>query len=116
MYCGDFPDTSADDHRGFNLGSRSRPPRIRSAETAGRARAILLSDDVTLVRGNHQFGLGGSFMYGEHLTFSRWWGIGNMAFGGQATGLGLADFLTGRTPASRPPPRRRMRWPSIRSR
>ena len=80
---------------GFNLGSRFPSSSHPLGGDRWKSTSVLLSDDVTLVRGNHQFGLGGSFMHGQHLTFSRWWGIGNMAFSGQATGMGMSDFLVG---------------------
>ena len=99
MYCGDWPDSlMLTITGGFNLGSRFPSTSHPLGGDRWKSSSVLLSDDVTLVRGNHQFGVGGSFMHGQHLTFSRWWGIGNMAFTGQATGLGLADFLAARAP------------------
>jgi len=58
--------------------------------------ASQLGDDLTLVRGNHQLGLGGSAAYWKmnFLTHAR--SGGNWAVNGQTTGLGLADFLIGR--------------------
>src|SRR6185503_13922145 len=58
--------------------------------------ASQLGDDLTLVRGNHQLGLGGSAAYWKmnFLTHAR--SGGNWLVNGQATGLGLADFLVGR--------------------
>ena len=55
-----------------------------------------LSDDVTLVRGNHQFGVGFSLAYlkMDFLTNAR--SGGTWIVNGQTTGLGLADFLLGR--------------------
>ena len=58
--------------------------------------ASQLGDDLTLVRGNHQLGIGGSLAYWkmDFLTHAR--SGGNWIINGQATGLGLADFLVGR--------------------
>ena len=58
--------------------------------------ASQISDDVTMVRGNHQIALGASVAYWKmnFLTHAR--SGGDWAFTGQLTGLGLADFLTGR--------------------
>ena len=54
------------------------------------------ADDLTIVHGNHQFGFGGNFQYwtGDYTSTSR--ANGNWIFDGSTTGLGLADFLTGR--------------------
>ena len=58
--------------------------------------ASQLSDDVTLVRGNHQLAVGGdlAFWKMDFLTHAR--SGGNWTFNGQLLGLGLADFLMGR--------------------
>jgi hypothetical protein len=58
--------------------------------------ASQIGDDLTLVRGNHQVGIGGSLAYWKmnFLTHAR--SGGNWIVNGQATGLGLADFLVGR--------------------
>jgi hypothetical protein len=55
-----------------------------------------VADDFTLVRGSHQFGVGGSLAYanGHYQSSSRAAGI--WIFDGSATGLGLADFMLGR--------------------
>ena len=55
-----------------------------------------VSDDVTLVRGNHQLGLGVNVAYltMDFLTNARVGGT--WIVNGQAAGLGLADFLLGR--------------------
>ena len=55
-----------------------------------------VGDDVTLVRGRHQFGAGGNLAYfnGLYQTASRAAGI--WLFDGSATGLALADLLLGR--------------------
>jgi hypothetical protein len=55
-----------------------------------------VSDDLTLVRGNHQLGFGGNMAYlkMDFLTNARVGGTWTV--NGQTTGLGLADFLLGR--------------------
>ena len=53
-------------------------------------------DDLTVVRGSHQFGIGGNvqFWKGDYTSTSR--ANGNWIFDGSGTGLGLADLLVGR--------------------
>ena len=55
-----------------------------------------LSDDVTLVKGSHQFGFGGlvQFWHGDFGSSSRTGG--NWIVDGHVTGLSLADFMIGR--------------------
>ena len=55
-----------------------------------------IGDDLTLVRGNHQFAVGGNLQYlkADYTSTSRT--NGNWIFDGRATGLGLADLLVGR--------------------
>jgi hypothetical protein len=58
--------------------------------------AYQVSDDVALVRGNHQLTLGTQVTYWNHYTIDGQRGPGLWTFDGSATGTGLADFLTGR--------------------
>jgi hypothetical protein len=55
-----------------------------------------VSDDLSLVRGDHQFSFGANLAYWkmDFLTHAR--SGGNWLVNGQVTGLGLADFLLGR--------------------
>ena len=56
-----------------------------------------MNDDLTLVRGNHQLAVRrqrDAFHGVDQKTWAR--GGGQWNFNGQATGLGLADFLLGR--------------------
>ena len=62
----------------------------------GDTDAYQISDDVTLVRGNHQLALGGNVAYWTHYTVDGQRGVGLWTFDGSLTGLGMADFLTGR--------------------
>jgi hypothetical protein len=55
-----------------------------------------LSDDLTVVRGNHQFGIGGAVARSDWKTESNVRSMGPISFNGGATGLPLADFLLGR--------------------
>jgi hypothetical protein len=55
-----------------------------------------LSDDLTLVRGAHQFAFGGSIAHWKSLSLANVRSPGQLAIDGTQTGLGLADFLTGR--------------------
>jgi carboxypeptidase family protein len=72
---------------GFNLG----------VSITGRTRSNFIggNDDLTIVRGSHQFGFGvssGRFMdLGQNENTA----IGSFTFNGQITGLGMADFMTG---------------------
>jgi hypothetical protein len=71
-----------------------------SAATATRGiadnDAWQVNEDFTLVRGSHQLGFGANVAYWESLQRSWARGGGTWEFNGQATGLGLADFLLGR--------------------
>jgi hypothetical protein len=58
--------------------------------------ASQVSDDLTLVRGNHQLAVGGSLAYWQFHFLSHARSGGNWNFTGQLTGLGLADLLMGR--------------------
>jgi outer membrane receptor protein involved in Fe transport len=55
-----------------------------------------LSDDVTLVRGNHELSVGANVAYWTHYFFSHARSGGDWSFTGQLTGSGLSDFLLGR--------------------
>jgi len=55
------------------------------------------NDDLTMVRGNHQFGFGGYYLRGAASTVSNSWAVGSQVFTGQFTGTAMGDFLAGRT-------------------
>ena len=55
-----------------------------------------LNDDISMVRGPHQWGFGVSAAYSTVYALANVFSIGGYPFTGQATGLGMADFLTGR--------------------
>ena len=55
-----------------------------------------LSDDVTLVRGEHQFGVGATVATSNWKTESNVRSMGPISFNGGVTGLPLGDFLLGK--------------------
>ena len=55
-----------------------------------------LAEDLTIVRGNHQFGFGANLNYFKGNLTSTSRSNGNWIFNGSATGLPLADLLVGR--------------------
>jgi hypothetical protein len=59
------------------------------------------NDDLTVVRGNHQFGFGGYYLRGAASTVSNSWAVGSQVFTGQFTGTAMGDFFAGRTGAFR---------------
>jgi hypothetical protein len=73
----------------FNLGNG----------TATDARFVTtvyqVGDDVTLVRGSHQYGFGVNLATWKNDSVANVRSPGSFSFNGQVTGLGLADFLTG---------------------
>jgi hypothetical protein len=71
---------------GFSLGIANGPS----------AAAIFgATDDLTLVRGNHQMIIGINAMYWRTSFYSDHYAAGIATFNGQTTGLGLSDFLMG---------------------
>ena len=54
-----------------------------------------VADDVTLVRGRHQLGFGGSYAYWKSSQTSHARSGGSWMFNGQTTGRGLADLMVG---------------------
>jgi len=54
------------------------------------------SDDLTLVRGNHQWGVGASLAFNDWKTHANIRSAGTFNFNGNQTGLPLADFMLGR--------------------
>src|SRR5439155_25598192 len=55
-----------------------------------------VSDDLTIVRGSHQFGIGGAMSMSRWNTQSNVRSMGPISFNGAVTGLPLADFLLGK--------------------
>ncbi len=54
------------------------------------------ANDLSIVRGSHQFGVGADYIHNKYDSTSYLAASGNTSFTGQVTGLGLADFLIGR--------------------
>jgi len=61
-----------------------------------RTNASQISDDFTVVRGDHQISLGASAAYWKYYFETQARSGGFWTFTGQLTGLGLGDLLTGR--------------------
>jgi carboxypeptidase family protein len=96
MYCGGFEKSiSLNITGGFVLGSRFVPHLPGKLTDHWTGTSYQINDDFSLIRGSHQIGVGGSIMEGRHVEHSLWHAVGLMAFTGQSTNLGLADFLTG---------------------
>jgi hypothetical protein len=75
---------------GFNLGGGTENDAIFHTNT------YTIGDDLTIVRGNHQWGLGGQWAFWNSLSKANVRSPGTYAFDGGVTGLGLADFMIGR--------------------
>ena len=54
-----------------------------------------IADDLDLVRGAHQFSIGGNWIHSSIETLNNRPTNGAFTFNGQSTGLSLADFMTG---------------------
>jgi hypothetical protein len=61
-----------------------------------RPNTYAVSDDLTIVRGGHQYGLGGAVSLSNWRTESNVRSMGPISFNGAVTGLPLGDFLLGR--------------------
>jgi hypothetical protein len=55
-----------------------------------------VSDDMSILRGDHQFGIGANYIYSKYDPESYTTAAGNTSFNGSVTNLGLADFMLGR--------------------
>ena len=75
---------------GFNLGGGTENDAIFHTNT------YTFSDDLTMIRGAHQFGLGASVAFWDSLSRANVRSPGAYSFDGGVTGHGLADFLIGR--------------------
>jgi hypothetical protein len=73
----------------FSIGSQGETPGWYNSETNA------LSDDLTMVRGNHQYGFGASVAFSNWQTDVKTRANGIYSFNGAGTGLGLADFMIG---------------------
>ena len=75
---------------GFSIGGSTAAKGLAQNQT------YALNDDLSLVKGSHQLGVGLGVAYWkvDQQTWAR--GSGQWDFTGQATGLGMADYLLGR--------------------
>jgi hypothetical protein len=71
---------------GFTAGTRGG---------ATKAASFGINDDLSIVRGNHQFAIGANTAAWWTNSYSDYYAVGRAAVNGQVTGLGMADFLTG---------------------
>jgi hypothetical protein len=84
---------------GYIRLSVSGGPTVGGETTAPatyRTTTYTLSDDVSWLRGNHQFAFGGNIAMTRSNGYSNSRAIGIYNFNGQETNLGMADFLLGR--------------------
>ena len=75
---------------GFNIGTGTEAFATFKTDTYS------VGDDLTIVRGNHQWGVGGSAAFSGWRNLNNVRSAGNFTFDGATTGLGLADFMVGR--------------------
>ena len=58
--------------------------------------AFHFGEDISMVRGNHQIGFGGSWIHQQLNALSMVFATAPVTFNGTITGMGLADFLLGK--------------------
>src|SRR5439155_1448524 len=75
---------------GFSLGAGKN-----SANSFAYTTGFGANDDVSIVKGAHQFTMGGHFMHSIEWSVAQAWSIGSYTVNGQVTGLGMADFFLG---------------------
>jgi hypothetical protein len=74
----------------FSLGGGTENNAIFNTNT------FTFGDDLTMIRGNHQFGFGAQFAYWDSLSSANVRSPGTFNFDGGVTGIPLADFMLGR--------------------
>jgi len=74
---------------GLSLGN------LVQTDATYRTTTYQIADDFSLVHGTHQMSFGGSLAHWRSNTYANVRANGVFQFNGQATGLGMADFLTG---------------------
>ena len=79
---------------GFQLGGGTE------SEATYATNAWQASDDVTLVRGSHQFAVGVNVAHWTSLSLANVRSPGQLSVDGAATGLALSDFLVGKLAAN----------------
>ena len=75
---------------GFNLGGGTENDAIFQTDT------YTFGDDLTMIRGNHQFGFGAQYAFWDSLSKANVRSPGTYSFDGGVTGIGLVDFMIGR--------------------
>src|SRR5688572_5577952 len=75
---------------GFNLGGGTESDSRFITDT------YTFGDDVTMIRGNHQYALGAQVAFWESLSLANVRSPGTYTFDGGVTGIGLVDFMIGR--------------------
>ena len=75
---------------GFNVGTGGTNPGYFNSD------GFQISNDVDVVRGQHQLSFGGNWIRTKIETVNNRPTNGQFTFNGQSTGLGLADFMLGR--------------------
>ena len=75
----------------FNVGNGSFTSNLYTKiQNAG------VSDDLTLVKGAHQLGVGGHYLWTKSDSVANAWSVGSYTFTGQFTTNAMADFFAGR--------------------
>jgi hypothetical protein len=74
----------------FNLGGGTENDAIFHTNT------YTIGDDLTMIRGNHQWGFGIQYVYWDSLSKANVRSPGTYSFDGGVTGVPLADFMIGR--------------------
>lgn len=75
---------------GFNIGTGGTNPGYFNSDS------FQLANDIDMVRGRHQISFGANWIRTKIETVNNRPTNGQFTFNGQATGLGLADFMLGR--------------------
>ena len=75
----------------FNVGSGSF-----SSNTYTKIQNAGASNDLTVVKGSHQFGFGGHYLWTKSDSVANAWSVGGYTFTGTFTGNAMADFFAGR--------------------
>jgi hypothetical protein len=78
-------------NNGFNVGNGSF-----TSNTYTKIQNAGASNDFTLVKGAHQFGVGGHYLWTKSDSVANAWSVGSYTFTGQFTTNAMADFFAGR--------------------
>jgi hypothetical protein len=80
---------------GFNSVTGGFAPDGSNSTGKTKGAIFSITDDISILRGNHQLALGAQGSYWQVDSYSSAGTGPNFAFNGQATGLGMADFMLG---------------------